>query len=148
MHVPAEWYDADSASSSSSRPISPAAYRCLTAAFSSFGRPEVIGPAGTKTVGRCPKDSAPISMPGTILSHTPSIRVASNMSWERAIAVDIAITSRLNSESCMPSRPWVMPSHIAGTPPANCAMPPDRITAFFSWAGKDSNGWWAESMSL
>jgi hypothetical protein len=73
---------------------------------------------------------------------------ASNMSCESAIAVDIAITSRLNSESCMPSRPWVMPSHIAGTPPANWAMPPERITAFLSCAGNDSNGWCAESMSL
>ena len=87
-------------------------------------------------------------MPGTILSQTPSISVASNMSCDSAIAVDIAITSRLNSESCMPSRPWVIPSHMAGTPPANCAMPPERITAFFSWAGNDSNGWCAESMSL
>ncbi len=146
--MPAEWYDADSASSSSSRPISPAAYRCLIAAFSSFGSPEVIGPAGTKIVGRWPKDSAPISRPGTILSQTPSISAASNMSCDSEIAVDIAITSRLNSESCMPSRPWVMPSHIAGTPPANCAMPPERITARLSCAGKDSKGWCAESMSL
>ncbi len=89
-----------------------------------------------------------MSMPGTILSQTPSIRVASNMSCESAIAVDIAITSRLNSDSCIPSRPWVIPSHIAGTPPANCAMPPERITAFLSWAGNDSNGWCADSMSL
>ena len=102
MQVPAEWYDADSASSSSSRPTSPAAYCCRIRAFSSFGRPDVIGPAGTKTVGRWPKDSAPISMPGTILSQTPSISVASNMSCDSAIAVDIAITSRLNSDSCMP----------------------------------------------
>ncbi len=48
----------------------------------------------------------------------------------------------------MPSRPWVMPSHMAGTPPANWAMPPARITACFSTAGKASNGWCAESMSL
>ena len=135
MQVPAEWYDAASASSSSSRPTLPSAYSWRIRAFSSFGRPEVIGPAGTKTVGRCPNDSAPISRPGTILSQTPSISAPSNMSCDSAIAVDIAITSRLNSESCMPSRPWVMPSHIAGTPPANWAMPPARITAFLSTGG-------------
>ena len=82
------------------------------------------------------------------MSQTPSISAASNMSWESATAVAIAITSRLNSDSCMPSRPWVTPSHMAGTPPANWAIPPARTTAFFSWAGKLSNGWCAESMSL
>ena len=69
------------------------------------------------------------------MSQTPSISAPSNMSCDSAIAVDIAITSRLNSESCMPSRPWVMPSHMAGTPPANWAMPPARITAFLSTGG-------------
>jgi hypothetical protein len=39
-------------------------------------------------------------------------------------AVAIAITSRENSDSSMPARPWVTPSHIAGTPPATCALPP------------------------
>ena len=95
MQVPAEWYDAASASSSSARPTLPSAYSWRTRAFSEFGSPEAIGPAGTKTVGRWPKDSAPISRPGTILSQTPSISAPSNMSCESAIAVDIAITSRL-----------------------------------------------------
>ena len=95
MHVPAEWYDAASASSSSSRPTLPSAYSWRMRAFSPFGRPDAIGPAGTNTVGRWPNDSAPISRPGTILSQTPSIRAPSNMSCDRAIAVDIAITSRL-----------------------------------------------------
>ena len=135
MQVPAEWYDAASASSSSSRPTLPSAYSWRTRAFSPFGRPEVIGPAGTNTVGRWPKDNAPISRPGTILSQTPSMRAPSNMSCDSATAADIAIRSRLNSESCMPSRPWVMPSHIAGTPPATWAMPPARRTAFLSWSG-------------
>ena len=54
------------------------------------------------------------------------------MSWDSAIAVAIAITSRENSDSCMPSRPWVMPSHMAGTPPANWAMPPASSTACLS----------------
>ena len=76
-----------------------------------------------------------MSMPGTILSQTPSSIAPSNMSWESAIAVDIAITSRENSESCIPSRPWVIPSHIAGTPPANWAIPPARITCCFSTGG-------------
>jgi hypothetical protein len=51
------------------------------------------------------------------------------------MAVDIAITSRLNSDSSMPSRPCVIPSHIAGTPPANWATPPASRTAFFSRVG-------------
>ena len=45
-------------------------------AFSLLGTPLGIGPAGTKIVGRWPKASAPISRPGTILSHTPRHRVA------------------------------------------------------------------------
>ena len=73
--------------------------------FSALGRPDGIGPAGTKTVGRWPKDSAPISSPGTILSQTPSISAPSNMSCESATAVDIATTSRLNSDSSMPGGP-------------------------------------------
>jgi hypothetical protein len=46
-------------------------------------------------------------------------------------------------------RPCVTPSHIAGTPPATCAVAPSaagpaaRITA-----GKRSYGWCAESMSF
>ena len=95
MQVPAEWYDAASASSSSARPTLPSAYSWRTFAFSPFGSPDAIGPAGTNTVGRWPNDSAPMSSPGTILSHTPSISAPSNMSWESAIAVDIAMTSRL-----------------------------------------------------
>ena len=47
------------------------------------------------------------------------------MSCDRATAVLIAITSRLNRDSSMPGRPCVTPSHIAGTPPANCATAPD-----------------------
>ncbi|MCW0415942.1 hypothetical protein NB689_001696 [Xanthomonas sacchari] len=86
--------------------------------------PGVIGPAGTNTAGRWPKASAPISRPGTILSHTPRYRLVSNMSWLRPIAVAWAITSRENSDSSMPGRPWVTPSHIAGTPPATCAVAP------------------------
>ena len=64
-------------------------------AFSSFGKPLVIGPAGMNTAGRWPKESAPMMSPGTILSQTPRNRPPSNMSWASAIAVDIAMTSRL-----------------------------------------------------
>ena len=71
-------------------------------AFSLFGTPEGIGPPGTKMVGRWPNVSAPISRPGTILSQTPRHSVASNMSCDSATAVDIAMTSRLNSDSSMP----------------------------------------------
>jgi hypothetical protein len=38
----------------------------------------------------------------------------------------MAITSRENSDSSMPGRPWVTPSHIAGTPPATCTVAPRR----------------------
>jgi hypothetical protein len=94
--------------------------------LSLFDRPDVIGPAGTNTVGRWPKCSAPISRPGTILSHTPSINAPSNMSCDKAIAVAIAITSREYRLSSMPAVPCVTPSHIAGTPPATCAVAPSR----------------------
>ena len=47
----------------------------------------------------------------------------------------IATTSRLNSDSSMPARPCVMPSHMAGTPPANWATPPACSTAFLRIAG-------------
>ena len=63
--------------------------------MSALDSPDVIGPAGTITVGRWPKDSAPITSPGTILSQTPSISAASNMSCDSAIALAMAITSRL-----------------------------------------------------
>ena len=42
----------------------------------------------------------------------------SNTLCDRPIAVDNAIVSLLNNESSMPGSPCVIPSHIAGTPPA------------------------------
>ena len=36
----------------------------------------------------------------------------------------IRTLARENSDSSMPGRPWVTPSHIAGTPPATCAVAP------------------------
>ena len=63
------------------------------------------------------------------MSQTPRNSAPSNMSWESAIAAASAITSRENSESSMPAWPCVTPSHIAGTPPANCATPPASRTA-------------------
>ena len=113
-----------------------------------FGRPEGIGPAGTKIAGRWPKLSAPISRPGTILSQTPSISAASNISCESDTAVAIAMASRENSDSSIPVRPWVTPSHIAGTPPATCALPPALRAAMRISDGYCSIGWCAESMSL
>ena len=86
--------------------------------------PGVIGPAGMNTDGRWPKASAPISRPGTILSQMPRCTAPSNMSCDRPMAVACAITSRENSDSSMPARPWVTPSHIAGTPPATWAVAP------------------------
>ena len=54
----------------------------------------------------------------------PRYTLLSNMSCDSAIAVAWAMTSRENSDSSMPARPWVTPSHIAGTPPATCAVAP------------------------
>jgi hypothetical protein len=44
-------------------------------------------------------------------------------------AVASAITSRENSDSSMPAAPWVTPSHMAGTPPATCAVAPSGAAA-------------------
>ena len=75
-----------------------------------------------------------MTRPGTILSQTPSMRAASKTSCERAIAVDIAMTSRLKRLRSMPARPWVMPSHMAGTPPATRATAPmPRAVALICW---------------
>src|SRR5262249_54158302 len=63
-------------------------------------------------------------------------------------AVDSAITSRLNRDSSIPVRPWVTPSHIAGTPPANWATPPASRTAALIQSGYSASGWCADSRSL
>ena len=73
--------------------------------------------------------------PGTILSQTPSSRTPSNTSCDRAMAVDMAMTSRLNRLSSMPARPWVMPSHMAGTPPATRAIAPTSRAVCLITAG-------------
>ncbi len=86
--------------------------------------PDAIGPLGTKITGRWPNAMAPMNRPGTILSQMPSSSAASNMLCDSATAVLMAMTSRLNSDSSMESVPCVTPSHMAGTPPANCAMAP------------------------
>ena len=100
-----------------------------------FGTPEGIGPPGTKMTGKCPNARAPISRPGTILSHTPKHSAESNMLCASAMPVAIAITSRLNKDSSMPGLPCVTPSHMAGTPPANCATAPTSRTARLMMAG-------------
>jgi hypothetical protein len=104
-------------------------------AFSLLGRPDGIGPPGTSSIGRWPKRRAPISRPGTILSQMPSSAAPSNMPWLSATAVDIAITSRLNSDSSMPGCPCVTPSHMAGTPPATCAVAPTSRAQSFICSG-------------
>ncbi|VCU72480.1 hypothetical protein PIGHUM_04579 [Pigmentiphaga humi] len=76
-----------------------------------------------------------MTRPGTILSHTPRYSAASNIWCDSATAVAIAITSRENSESSMPACPWVTPSHMAGTPPANCAVAPASSAASLIQAG-------------
>ncbi len=113
-----------SESSSSSRVALPSAYSPRTLAFSPLEMPLGIGPAGTKITGRWPNASEPITSPGTILSQIPRHRAPSKASWVRATAVAMAITSRENRDSSMPGRPWVTPSHMAGTPPANWAVAP------------------------
>ena len=82
------------------------------------------------------------------MSQMPSSSTASNMLCDKATAVAMAIVSRENSDSSMPNCPWVMPSHMAGTPPANCATPPAARTASRMIGGKRSYGWCADSMSL
>ncbi len=94
-----------------------------------FDSPVDIGPAGTNTHGRWPNCSAPISRPGTILSQMPSSSTASNTSCDSAMAVDIAMVSRENSDSSMPGAPCVTPSHIAGTPPATCTVAPSAAAS-------------------
>ena len=69
------------------RPTRPCAACSRTLDLSLLDRPLGIGPAGTNTVGRWPKCSAPISRPGTILSQMPSSSAASNTSWLSATAV-------------------------------------------------------------
>src|SRR5690606_13445688 len=119
-----------------------------TWAFLSLDRAEGIGPPGTNTTGRWPKRSAPSSRPGTILSQMPRHSAASNRLWDSATAVDMAITSRLARLSSMPASPWVTPSHMAGTPPANWPTEPILSSAPLMMAGKYWYGWWADSTSL
>src|SRR3546814_3369477 len=78
----------------------------------------------------------------------PRHSAPSNTLCDSATAVAIAITSRENSDSSMPLWPWVTPSHIAGTPPANCAIAPALRAASLINGGKCSNGWCADNMSL
>ena len=135
MQVPGEWYEEHSASRSLSLLISPAACFFLAETFSLFEIPEGIGPAGINTVGRCPNCNAPMRRPGTILSQTPSMIAPSNIWCESAIAVALAMVSRLNRLSSMPSWPCVMPSHMAGTPPATWAVPPALFIADLIFSG-------------
>ena len=50
---------------------------------------------------------------------------------------DVAITSRENSDTSIPARPWVTPPHIAGTPPATCAQ---SLAAFGDTGGDAFDG--------
>ena len=105
-------------------------------AFSSFGRPEVIGPAGHEDRRQVAEARAPPSAgPARSCRRCRGTSAASNMSCESATAAASAITSRENSDSSMPGWPCVTPSHIAGTPPANCATPPASRAACLISAG-------------
>ena len=94
-----------------------------------------IGPLGTKIAGRCPKRSAPMTSPGTILSQIPSSAIPSYIWWLSATAVAKAMASRLKRLSSMPSCPCVTPSHIAGVPPATCAVAPTSRAQIFMRSG-------------
>jgi hypothetical protein len=65
----------------------------------------------------------------------PSISAASNMSCVSATAVPMAMTSRLNRLSSMPGVPCVTPSHMAGTPPATCAVAPSLRASSLMMSG-------------
>jgi hypothetical protein len=47
----------------------------------------------------------------------------------------MAMTSRENSDRSMPASPWVTPSHMAGTPPATCAVAPTERAARLMTSG-------------
>ena len=110
--------------------------------------PVGMGPPGTKMMGIWPNAAAPMNRPGTILSQMPNNSEASKASCESATAVASAITSRLNSDSSMPARPCVTPSHMAGTPPATCAVAPTPRAAARITSGYGSYGRCADNMSL
>ena len=84
--------------------------------------PVCIGPAGIKPIGMWPNDKAPIIKPGTILSQTPRHKPASKTLCEKPTAVERAMTSLLKRDNSIPGSPCVIPSHIAGTPPATLAI--------------------------
>ena len=99
-----------------------------------------MGPPGTKMMGIWPNEAAPMNSPGTILSQMPNNNAPSKASCDSATAVASAITSRLNSDSSMPARPCVTPSHMAGTPPATCAVAPATRAAARITSGYGSYG--------
>ena len=85
--------------------------------------PAIIGPPLQTTVGMF-RRSAPISMPGTILSQFGTSTRPSSW-WAIAIVSTLsAISSRLAREYFMPMWPMAMPSHTpmdgmsTGVPPA------------------------------
>jgi hypothetical protein len=85
----------------------------------------VIGPPGTKT-----RDVAEVQRADQQARHDlvadAQVEAASNILCDSAMAVDMAMVSRENSDSSMPGWPCVTPSHMAGTPPANWATAPIR----------------------
>ena len=93
-----------------------------------------------------------------LLATTERIRarsLASRTAYLAAIGLShnmfdaaMAMTSRENRDSSMPGWPCVTPSHIAGTPPATCAVPPAARAAARIRLGYGSSGWCADSMSL
>ena len=58
--------------------------------------------------------------------------------WRHGDWVTSAIVSREKSDSSIPARPWVTPSHMAGTPPATCAVAPAAWAARRIRSGKRS----------
>ena len=86
--------------------------------------PAFIGPPETKTVGIFIR-TAPISMPGTILSQLVMHKSPSKRWASATVSTESAINSRLGNEYRMPICPMAIPSSTPmvlnsnGTPPAS-----------------------------
>ncbi|MEK0453832.1 MAG: hypothetical protein AGIKBDMD_01808 [Synergistaceae bacterium] len=92
--------------------------------------PPAIGPP-TSNIAGMPSLAAAISMPGTILSHDPSITMPSSL-WASAIAsMSYAIRSLVGSMYFMPLCPHDCPSQAAITPNST-AIPPALYMPFFT----------------
>jgi hypothetical protein len=117
--------------------------------FSSFGMPLVIGPAGHEDRREVAEGGAGHDQAGHDLVADAEIerRVKAVVAERHGGGQRDHVAE--NSDSSIPGWPWVTPSHMAGTPPATCAVAPSAAARRRgSGRGRSRNGWWAESMSL